>query len=238
MHWWYPTLPVEASSYSGQVDRLFYICLYLTGFVFIVVEAALIWFLFIYRRREGRKAQYIEGSTTAEIIWTSIPAITCVLLGLISQPLWSKIKDHDKIPAGAIPLGVNARQFEWHITYPGPDRQLGTDDDFEKRGELHLIVDSTYAFTLTSQDVIHSFYIPVFRLKQDAVPGMTIHGWFRPTRAGEYEIGCAELCGLGHYRMRGRVWVHTADEFARWQQSQIAPPPPAAPAAPTSPRGD
>ena len=241
MHWWYPTLPVDVSSYGGEIDKLFYVCLYITGTVFILVEGALVWFLFRYRRREGRKASYIEGSMAAEVIWTAIPAVTCVLLGLVSQPLWSKIKDPHRIPADAIPLGVNARQFEWHITYPGPDGQLGSDDDFEKRGELHVVVNQTYRVALTSNDVIHSFFIPVFRLKQDAVPGMTIEAWFRPTRTGEWELACAELCGLGHYRMRARVWVHTADEFARWQQGQIAPPPAAtaapAEAAPMSRRG-
>jgi cytochrome c oxidase subunit 2 len=231
MHWWYPTLPENASSFGGDVDALFYVILYITGAIFLVVEIALLVFLFKYRARPGRRAEYIEGSTAAEVIWTTIPALIVIALGVFSQPLWSRIKDPARIPSEAVPIGVLAKQFEWHFTYPGPDGQLDTDDDFTKRGELHVVVDQPVRFRLTAEEVIHSFFIPVFRLKQDAVPGMTIEGWFRPTQTGEWEIACAELCGLGHYRMRGRVWVHTAEEFAQWQASQLGP---AAPAADTT----
>ncbi len=224
MNWWYPTLPPNASSFGGEIDTLFYIVLYITGAVFFLVEIALVWFLFKYRHREGRRATYVEGSTAAEVIWTVIPAIIVVLLGVFSQPLWSRIKQPERIPADAIPLRIMAKQFEWHITYPGPDGRQGTADDFAKRGELHVAVNRTYSFLLGSEDVIHSFFIPVFRLKQDAVPGMQIAGWFAPTVTGQWEIACAELCGLGHYRMRGRVWVHTAEEFDRWQASQVLAP--------------
>jgi cytochrome c oxidase subunit 2 len=223
-HWWFPT---NASSYGGDVDSLFVLILYITGAVFILVEVTLLIFLFKYRKREGRKASYIEGSLTAEIIWTSIPAVVCAFLGVFSQPLWSRIKDPDRIPADASPIDVTAKQFEWHFTYPGPDGHLGTADDFEKRNELHVVVNRNYSVRLQSEDVIHSFFIPAFRLKQDAVPGMHIMAWFQPTRIGEYELGCAELCGLGHYRMRARVFVQTPEEFAAWQTSLIAPPAPA-----------
>jgi len=226
-HWWFPE---NASSYGGEIDHLFLIVLYITGVTFVLVEAALLVFLFKYRRREGRKASYIEGSTKAEIIWTSIPAVICVALGVFSQPLWSRIKEPENIPAGAIPYGVTAKQFEWHFRYPGPDGKLDTDDDFEKRNELHVVVNQTYSVRLRSEDVIHSFFIPVFRIKQDAVPGLTILAWFKPIRTGEFELACAELCGLGHYRMHSRVIVQTQDEFDRWQQTQVAPPAAAAPA--------
>ena len=221
MHWWFPE---NASSFGSEIDRLFLIILYITGIVFVLTEAALLWFLWVYRGRAGRKATYVEGSTKAEVIWTTIPAIIVICLGVFSQPLWSRIKDPAKIPADAIVYGVTAKQFEWHITYPGPDGKLDTPDDFEKRNELHVVVNRNYAVRLQSQDVIHSFYIPYFRIRQDAVPGMTIMAWFRPTRTGEFEIACSQLCGLGHYRMRSRVIVQTQDEFDRWQQAQIAPP--------------
>ena len=236
MHWWFPT---NASSYGGEIDRLFLIILYITGVVFVLVEAVLLWFLFRYRRREGHKAAYVEGSTKAEIVWTTIPAIIVICLGVFSQPLWSRIKEPENIPAGAITYGVTAKQFEWHIRYPGPDGKLDTDDDFEKRNELHVVVNTNVSVRLRSEDVIHSFFIPNFRLKQDAVPGLTILAWFRATRTGEFELGCAELCGLGHYRMRARVIVQTQDEFDRWQATQVAPTP-SAPVAATgsaSPRG-
>ena len=229
-HWWFPT---NASSYGQEIDNLFLLILYITGAVFVIVEVALLWFLFKYRTRPGHKASYITGSTRAEVIWTAIPAVICVCLGVFSQPLWSRIKEPENIPAGAINYGVTAKQFEWHFRYPGPDGRLDTDDDFEKRNELHVVVNRTYAVRLRSEDVIHSFFIPNFRIKQDAVPGLTIMAWFKPIRTGEFELGCAELCGLGHYRMRARVIVQSQEEFDRWQASMIAAAAPAAPAAPT-----
>ena len=232
-HWWFPA---NGSSYGGQLDTMFLVILYITGAVFFVVEIGLVLFLFKYRRREGVKASYVLGSTRAEIIWTTIPAVTCIALALVSQPLWSKIKDPARIPEGAIALDVTGKQFEWHIRYPGPDGRLGTDDDFEKRNELHVIVDRDYRIRLQAEDVIHSFFVPVWRFKQDAVPGMQIHAWFRPTRTGAFEMACAELCGLGHYRMRARVFVQTAEEFERWQSTQVAPPAPAAAAPGTAPQ--
>jgi cytochrome c oxidase subunit 2 len=217
MHWWFPS---NASSVGGQVDSLFYVILYITGAVFVLVEAALLIFLVRYRRREGRKAEYIEGSTKAEIIWTAIPAVILVSLALFSQPLWSKIKDAGRYPTNADRLGVEAKQFEWHFTYPGPDGKLGTDDDVMKIDSLHLVVNRDYVIELTSRDVVHDFFIPAFRIKQDAVPGMKILVWIRPTVVGTYELACAELCGLGHYRMRALVYVQTQQEFNAWLKSE------------------
>jgi len=217
MHWWFPS---NASSVGGQVDSLFYVILYITGAVFVLVEAALLIFLVRYRRREGRKAEYIEGSTKAEIIWTAIPAVILVSLALFSQPLWSKIKDADRFPPNAARIGVEAKQFEWHFTYPGPDGKLGTDDDFMNIDSLHLVLNRDYVIELTSRDVVHDFFIPAFRIKQDAVPGMKILVWIRPTVAGTYELACAELCGLGHYRMRAVVYVETQQDFDAWLKSE------------------
>lgn len=222
-HWWFPE---SASTFGPNIDSLFLLILYITGATFFLVEIALVVFLVKYRHREGHKAQYIEGNVKAEIIWTAIPAVIVVFLGVFSQPLWSRIKEPSGVPEDAVTLDVTAKQFEWHIRYPGPDGRIDTDDDFEKRNELHVIVGKPFAVRLHSDDVIHSFFVPVFRVKQDAVPGLPHNvAWFTPTRTGEFEIACAELCGLGHYRMRARVFVHTAEEFAAWQQSQIAPPP-------------
>ncbi|MEK7668888.1 MAG: cytochrome c oxidase subunit II [Gemmatimonadota bacterium] len=219
-HWWFPT---NASSFGGDVDRIFYIILYITGAVFVLVEVGLLVFLVRYRRREGRTATYTHGSTTAEIVWTTIPAVTVICLALVSQRVWSAVKDPASFPRDAVPLGVHAKQFEWQFTMPGPDGRLGTDDDVFRKNELHLQVGRSYAAALTAQDVIHSFFIPAFRLKQDAVPGMTITVWFRPTAPGVFDLACAELCGVGHYRMGAKVYVHTAEEFARWQAAQAAP---------------
>jgi len=148
--------------------------------------------------------------------------VTMVALGLISNHYWVLIKDKKSIPASAYHLGVHAKQFEWQVTYPGPDGKLGTSDDFTVRNQLHVTVNEPIAVELTSEDVIHSFFVPEFRLKQDAVPGMHIMAWFQATKTGEFELGCAELCGMGHYKMRARVFVHTPDEYKAWVAQQAA----------------
>ncbi len=217
MHWWFPS---NASSVGGQVDRLFYVILYITGAVFVLVEATLIVFLVRYRKREGRTAAHIEGSNKAEIIWTAIPAVILVTLALVSGPLWMKIKDPSHFPADSHRLAIEAKQFEWHMTYPGPDGKLGTDDDFTVKNELHLVVNRDYVIDLTSRDVVHDFFVPAFRIKQDAVPGLHIFVWVRPTETGTFELACAELCGLGHYRMRAVVYVQTPQAYAAWLKGQ------------------
>lgn len=213
-------LPVAASSYAAELDRIFYVILAVTGVVFVGVQAALLWFVVKYRGREGRKAAYIEGSNKAEVIWTVTPAIFIVMLAIVSQSAWSKVKNPDRFPTEALELRIEARQFAWGITYPGPDRELGTEDDFQRFNELHVPVDEPVVFELTSADVIHSFFVPELRLKQDALPGSILRAWFEATEVGEYELACAELCGVAHTIMRARVFVHPQAEFDSWVMEQ------------------
>jgi cytochrome c oxidase subunit II len=219
MSWW---LPPAASTFAGPIDGLFLAILIITGIAFVVVEVGLLWFIVKYRERPGRKAFYTHGSTRAEVIWTAIPAVTMVVLGIVSNHYWVQMKGRDSVPPNATAVGVHAKQFEWQMTYAGPDGQLATADDFTVRNQLHITVDQPVVVRLTAEDVIHSFFVPEFRVKQDAVPGMHINVWFQPTKTGEYEIGCAELCGMGHYRMRARVFVHTPEEFTAWMAAQAA----------------
>ena len=218
MHWW---LPPQGSTFAGPIDGLFTAILIITGIAFLVVEAGLIWFSIKYRSRPDRKAFYIHGSTTAEVIWTAIPAVTVIALGIISNHYWKQIKGRTSVTADAYPIAIHAKQFEWQVTYPGPDGEQGTADDFTVRNQLHVPVGRNVVVILTSEDVIHSFWVPVLRLKQDAVPGMTIRAWFQATVPGEYELGCAELCGMGHYKMRARVFVHPPAEFDAWMRQQL-----------------
>ncbi len=219
MNW---LLPPSASTFAADIDRIYYIILVITGIAFVIVEAGLLWFIIKYRHRPGRKAHYTQGSMTAEIVWTAVPAVTVVVIGLMSGGVWRDVKGRDSVPPGALEFGMMAKQFEWNVTYAGPDRQLGTADDFVVRNQLHMPVDQPVVLRLEAEDVIHSFFVPQFRVKQDAVPGMRINVWFQATETGEYEIACAELCGLGHYRMRAMVTVHTPDDFARWVADQAA----------------
>jgi cytochrome c oxidase subunit 2 len=214
-------LPAAASTYAADIDRIFYTILLITGIVFLGVEVTLVYFLVKYRGRKDRRADYVEGSPKAEIVWTVTPAVIIVALAFASGSVWSSVRDTKHLPDDALQLKVRAEQFEWNVTYPGADGELGTEDDFTVRNQLHVPVGRPVVVSLEAVDVIHSFFIPAFRIKQDAVPGMTgVRVWFEATQAGEYELACAELCGLGHYRMRARVFVHPEGEFEDWMSSR------------------
>jgi cytochrome c oxidase subunit 2 len=121
-------------------------------------------------------------------------------------------------------ISLEAEQFEWYPTYPGPDGQLGTDDDIEAPiNIIHVPVNQKVIINLSSRDVLHSFFVPALRVKQDAVPGRPISLWFEATQTGEYEIACAELCGLGHYRMRAFLTVEDEATFQAWLAETATP---------------
>ena len=216
MSWLSWLLPPGSGVFAGEIDRIYYLILVITGIAFVIVELGLVWFLIKYRARPGQQVQYTLGSTRAEVVWTSITAVTVVILGLLSGGVWNHVKGRNSVPPNAIPIRVHVKQFEWNFTYPGPDGKFDTPDDVTLRNQLHVPVDQPVVVYLNAEDVIHSFFIPSFRLKQDAVPGMHIRAWFQATKPGVFELGCAELCGLGHYRMRAVVTVHTPDDYRRW----------------------
>lgn len=217
---WWMKLPDGVSSFSGQIDGMFWLILWITGIIFIVVEVLLIFFLWRYRHREGRQVVYTHGNSRVEVVWTIVPAVICVVLALMSRRLWADIKQN--MPAGAMPIGIEAEQFAWNIHYPGPDGKLFTADDVVTLNQLHIPVSKPVVVTLRSKDVIHSFFLPEFRVKQDAVPGMTTHIWFDGNTVGHWEIACAELCGLGHYRMKGFITVEPQEEFDKWLAQEAA----------------
>jgi len=224
---WSWMLPEPASTFGPEIDSIYYLILWITGAIFVLTEVALVWFLFRYRHREGHRAEYSHGSKKAEIVWTVIPFIIVLFIAFKSNEVWLEAKQADRnleVTENALPLRVVAKQFEWNVTYPGHDGELDTADDFEVRNQLHLPVDRPIRIELESEDVIHSFFVPRFRVKQDAVPGMTIPVWFQATETGEYTLGCAELCGLGHYRMRASVTVHDVETFDRWVDEQAGGP--------------
>ena len=215
-------LPESYSPFGPDVDFLYYAILVVTGIVFVITEALLVYFVIRYRRREGRKATYIHGSTKAEIIWTTVPFIAVLGLAFISIPSWNMMKNPDSVPADALDYIVNAKQFEWEITYAGTDGVTGTADDISTINIMHVPVDQAVNITLRSEDVLHSFFLPEMRVKQDAVPGMDITVWFEATAAGAYPIGCAELCGNLHTTMGGTLNVYEAADFEAWVASQSA----------------
>lgn len=221
---WGWMLPEPVSTFGGEIDSLYYLILWITGAIFVLVEATLIVFLLRYRRRDGRKATYTHGSKRAEVIWTVIPFILVLYIAYASNDVWldAKLADRGLADEDPIPLKVTAKQFEWNVTYPGPDGKIDTADDFEVRNQLHMPVDRPVRVDLSSEDVIHSFFLPDFRVKQDAVPGMVIPVWFEAQRVGEYPLACAELCGLGHYRMAASVTVHEPGGYERWAAEEAS----------------
>jgi cytochrome c oxidase subunit 2 len=213
----------SASTFGPTIDRLYTVILIITGLVFFATQGTLVWFIFKYRHREGRKAEYIHGNTKAEIVWTAIPFVIVLAIALASRGVWAQVKDPENVPSDALQIHVMAKQFEWNVTYPGPDGQLETGDDFTVRNRMDVPVDRPTFVILEAEDVIHSLFLPDFRVKQDAVPGMEMTVWFEPTRTGEFVIGCAELCGIGHTRMRGTMTVHSAADYQTWTNEQLQP---------------
>lgn len=219
---WGAHLPEAVSTYAHKIDGIFYLILWITGVIFVAVEVLLLYFIVRYRHKEGesRRPIYTHGNNRLEVIWTIVPAVICVILALVSRSLWAEIKE--RMPPGAMNIEIQGEQFAWNIRYPGPDAKLHTDDDILTLNQLHFPVGRPVVVNLTSKDVIHSFFLPEFRVKQDAVPGMTTRIWFEATRTGNWEILCAELCGLGHYRMKGFVTVETPEAFESWLVQQAA----------------
>jgi cytochrome c oxidase subunit 2 len=211
-------LPENVSTFGGQIDRLFYIIYYLTTATFFLVQIALLVFLFVYRDRPGRRATYTHGNTTLEIVWTAVPAVILAVLALISRSTWAEIKETQ--PPSDYQIRISGKQFNWEIAYPGPDGKLDTDDDVRMDNDFHVPVNKVVRIQLQSKDVIHSFFVPQFRLKQDAVPGRSIPVWFKVTKAGKYEVPCAELCGFGHSGMRGFVYVDTPEQYEAWAREK------------------
>jgi len=214
-------LPENVSTYGESVDSLFYLVYVITGVTFLLVAATMVAFLILYRKREGVRAHYTHGNKTLEVVWTIVPCIILVVLTIISVPGWRHIKMY--FPEPDVTVRVIGKQFNWRMIYPGPDGSLGTDDDLELANDLHVPVDSNVIVELQSEDVIHSFFLPHLRLKQDTLPGKTIKAWFNATKTGKYEIACAELCGFGHYNMRGFLTVHTKEEYEAWLASAYQP---------------
>jgi len=208
----------EASSSAASIDFLIDLILALGGFWLIVAEGALFYFIFKYRRKEGVKALYITGEKHEEKRWIHIPHNLILLCDVViiafAVKVWYDVKQFQ--PPADETVRVIGQQWSWRFVHPGLDKVLGTADDVETVDEFRLKIGTTYHFQLESVDVLHSFSIPAFRLKQDAVPGRVITGWFKPTRLGEYDFQCAEICGIGHGIMRSQVFVETPEAHDKW----------------------
>ncbi|TWT39690.1 cytochrome c oxidase subunit II [Blastopirellula retiformator] len=220
---WFPALDVS----EHVIDHLFYLILSLTGIVFIGTGLALFWFLWRYDAATNKDpVVFSHGSHALEVIWSIVPAVALLFIAIYQMDAWANARMRRPTTAdGAAkpPLcRVSGRQFEWRIQYPGEDGRFDTPDDLHVLNDLHVPVDEEVVIEIESMDVLHSFFLPNMRVKQDVVPGMRQYVWFHPVKEGVSDIVCAELCGWGHYKMRGQITVDSAAEYDRWYSAAYA----------------
>ena len=231
--------PLGVSSSSPPIDHQFKIAFWVFGTLFIVGHLVLI---FVLSKRPPTDGKVSKGSWRLEVTWTLAVTIIFFWFNISGERLWSRMRPAEK-QTGEIELEVTGAQFQWYFRYPGTDGVFGRTDaqKFAKPDEgnplgidpgdpaghddilstsMIVPVGHSVHLHLRAQDVIHSLFIPAMRFKQDTVPGMEIHSHFTPTQTGNYEIACAELCGLGHYRMRAVVRVLSEEAFQTWIKAQ------------------
>lgn len=244
-------LPRLASAHGGQIDQLI-------GFIHIVMFTLFIgwgaFFAFLlvrFRKGAHPKANYTGvKSHFSSYIEGVVAVVEVILLVGFSIPLWAKVVVQTPTEEESTVVRVVAQQFQWNCHYPGPDGKFGPidvklmddqtnpiglnredpagKDDVWTINQLHLPVNKPVLIYLSSKDVIHSFSLPEMRVKQDIIPGMQIPISWTPTVTGDYEIACAQLCGLGHYRMRGYMTIHAPEAFQQWldeKQAELNPAP-------------
>lgn len=217
--------PEAASTYAGDLDWLFLLITIIVGVWFIAAELLLVYAAVKFRRKEGVRAAYLPGRSLRAMSVVLIPCAIVLCLDLVidgvAAPVWHNIKE--KIPESKHLVRITGGQWFWQFTLPGADGKLDTADDVTSVNELHVPAGEIVQFELTAKDVLHSFFVPQLRLKQDAIPGRRIRGWFEVTKTGKFEIVCAEICGLLHTNMRGTMVAESPEAYQKWLQSLIPP---------------
>ena len=231
-------LPVQASTHAAEIDQMTVLVHWLMLALFVGWGAFFVFVLVRFRRGANPTASYVgaKGKLAKRIEW-AIAVVEAVLLIFFAIPAWARRVGQFPAESDAVVVRVVAEQFAWNVHYPGPDGKFGrtditkidpsnpigldrTDpdarDDVSIQNVLALPEGRPILVHLTSKDVIHSFGVYELRVKQDAIPGLDIPVWFVPNRVGEYDIACSQLCGLGHYRMRGFAKIMRDADFRRW----------------------
>jgi cytochrome c oxidase subunit II len=239
----YLGLPVAASAHAGEIDQMLVLVHWLMLVLFVGWGAYFLFVLFRFRRAANPKASYVGAKgKISKGIEAAIVVVEAVLLVVYAVPAWARRVAEFPSENEATVVRVVGEQFAWNVQYPGADGKFGrtdvklvsadnplgldrTDpsakDDITTINQLNLPVDRPVLVHLSTKDVIHSFGLYEMRVKQDAIPGLQIPVWFVPTRVGEYEIACSQLCGLGHFRMRGFVNIQSADAYQKWMDDQV-----------------
>ncbi len=232
--WWTPI-----ASNWGFMDSMITLTFWITGIVFTAIILFMAYCVIKFRHKEGRVAAYEPENNKLEIWLTILTTIGVTALLVPGLVVWAQFVT---VPDDATEIEVVAQQWYWSYRLPGEDGKLGTvdnrlitfenplginpddpfgqDDVVIESDDLHLPIGLPVNVLLRSVDVVHDFYVPEFRAKMDMVPGMITSFWFTPTRTGEFEVLCAELCGVGHAFMRGALWVDSADDYVAWLQDQ------------------
>ena len=233
---WYWT---DIASNWGSIDDTITLTFWVGGGVFILVCLFMIYCVFKFSYKEGRKAEYKPEDNKLEKILTWVTTLGVAALLAPGLIVWNQ---YVNVPKNALEIDVMAWQWGWQYRLPGEDGKLGTtkvanindnnpfginledpygtDDVLIQSDVLHLKTNKSVKILLRSVDVLHNWYVPQFRAKMDAVPGVVTYYWFEPNKIGEYEVLCAEYCGLGHYGMRGRVFVKDEQDYEKWFQEQ------------------
>ena len=237
-------LPIDISKNGWQIDQLINVLHVFMAILFVGWFTFFIYVIIRFRNRPGHKAEYhTKHFKTPTVLETGIVLTEFVLLFAFSIPIWHLYRNQIPPRDKSLVVRVVAEQFAWNIHYPGQDRifgrtdpklismsnPLGLDpgdpngkDDIITLNQFHIPVDMPIIIDLSSKDVIHSFTVPVMRVKQDAIPGQVVPVWFEAKQTGSFEIACAQLCGLGHYRMRGFFVVDSKEDFNKWMDEQAA----------------
>ena len=233
--WWW----TDIASNWGAMDDTIVLTFWIGGGVFIAVCLFMIYCVFKFSYKEGRKVEYKPEDNKLEIILTVVTTLGVAALLAPGLIVWNQ---YINTPSNAINIEVMARQWGWQYRLPGEDGKLGTsnmvnindqnpfginlddqngrDDILIQSDELHLKTNRPVKILLRSTDVLHNFYVPQFRAKMDAVPGLITYYWFEPNKEGDYEVLCAEYCGIGHYGMRAKVVVDNEENYEKWLEQQ------------------
>jgi len=201
----FPVFPPSASSLSSETDHLYFFLLGLSGFIIVLVFLPLSWFLLKYRRgRQANRKQLDLPTNSIEVTWTVVP--TLITLGIFAAGASVYFKE-EVPPQSYMDVNVVGKQWMWKIEHQEGNREIN---------ELHVPVNQAIKLTMASEDVIHSFYVPAFRIKQDVVPGRFATEWFQPVKVGKYRFYCSEYCGMDHAKMEGFIYVMEPDKYKQW----------------------
>ena len=239
--WWLPPL---ISEHGAAIDRQLVLTLIIAGIAFFLAQVSLGYLICRFRAKSGQRASYWHESSRMEAVWTTGTAIVFIGLSLSGNRIWAEYILTAPSP-DSLSIEVTAQQFAWNIRYAGPDgkfgrtdprlindananylgldaKDLATRDDIATQNIIAVPVNRPVRVMLRTKDVTHSFFVPVLRVKQDAVPGLMIPIHFTATKIGEYEVACAELCGMQHYKMRARLLVMSEADFENWLKQRAS----------------